>query len=1040
MSTSYETALSFCEVTSSGVLTRSWNGNNLDSLIDLALGQTLAGRYVLVSELGSGGMGRVYLARDPLLGRDVALKVSLATAPRNLLSPPNLVEEGQLAALVNHPSIASVYDSGMHNGKPFTIFEYVDGSNLRDVMRQRPPQWPVEDVASVLRTLAEALDYAHARGVIHSDLKPENICLASSGLPKVLDFGMATRVNAGVRSERFMGTPAYASPEQAQCKVLDGRSDQYSLANVIFELLCGRRVFLQPDAIGVLRAHAYDVPPSVAEFRNDLPADTVAAIGRALSKDPKDRFPTCRDFAAAFAAAILDRRDGAAFEQRTDIHITATQTESLVAKLLATALESSGYRAWYYQRDALPGIPLNRQVRESMRATRAALLLISRSSMSSKAFAEEVIEANQLGRPFLPILIDMSLQEFEEHPPAWRAALGSATIVEYRRSQLESVLQRLHRSLQLLEVFPSESAAPNQRIKATEARKSSATQTWATDSNQIESRDLQRVVFRNQVIENYLSRPNKYFLSATKGLGKTMLMKFKRHLMTSDVDGQRVGCLIPSGQPFLDFMSEMKLLSKNYDAQLSDLSFCKRLWGAALRISILSHHADLIPPSQHFELKAFPQRIQHWLQGATVEPTVAFKELTNLPVGDVNRLIDNTENFLDKQVRSVHASTMVFIDKVDQAVRHLSRGSWINIQAGLIEAAWDLMSANSHIKVFASIRQEAFANFQSDIKANLLGATTMLRYSEDELRSLMDHLTACYEGVDGFQTFVGVNVIKHPTRPFPEDSFEFLKRFTFGRPRDFVAIAAELSTSKDSLDERRYCEVIRQTSSLALVPSLFDENKVFLDCLFNRDNQAHFLDLLRSNIMTREQAISISRQFNGMPEVESCDFDEESSEIFHPFRDLFLTGLLGVVKRNDQDVHYQRFRQPDDALSTSRGDLPNSSHYFIHPALSEYIQQSRSSSHYRIIQQILVGENAPWHPFDPIIFQIELALEGVADLEMRGLVQEMLGEAKVAKLSANPRSLRAEMDSSKKWRELVRGSSRGGYDDVVLWFDELMNL
>lgn len=605
--------------------------------------------------------------------------------------------------------------------------------------------------------------------------------------------------------------------------------------------------------------------------------------------------------------------------------------------------------------------------------------------------------------------------------------------------KMDSVLERLRLSLEMLEVSPLESRSVKKPSIAKETHPSLSTQTWATDSNQIDIKDLQRVVFRNQVIENFLSRPNKFFLSATKGLGKTMLMKFKRHLMTNQVDGQHVSCLIPSGQPYIDFMSEMKLLSKNHEAQLSDLSFCKRLWGMALRISILSHHGDAIPEKLHYELKAFPQRIQRWLGGTSVEPTVAFKELTNLPVGEVNRLIDETENFLDKQVRSIHAATMVLVDRVDQAVRHLSRGAWIHIQAGLIEAAWDLMSANSHVKVYASIRQEAFANFQSDIKANLLGATTMLRYSDEDLRSLMNQLAECYEGAGGFQDFVGVNVIKHPRRPFPEDSFEFLKRFTFGRPRDFVAIAAELSTSRESLDERRYCDLIRQTSALALVPSLFDENKVFLDCLFDRGNRMHFLGLLQTNIMTREQAIDISRVFNGLPASKVYPLDEESDEIFHPFRDLFLAGLLGVVKCNDQDICYQRFRQPGDALNTSASDLPISSHYLIHPALSEYIQQAKPSNSYRVIQQILVGENAPWYPFDPILLQIELALAKVSDLEVRAKVQEMLAEAKVAKMSSKPHSLRAEMISSRNWLELVRGTAAGQYDDVVLWFDELMN-
>lgn len=1039
MSQSHETALSFCEVTSSGILTRSWNIQNFTSMIDLALGQKLAERYVLLSELGSGGMGRVYLARDPLLERDVALKVNLVDkfgtreARRSEIRSP--AEEGQMAALVNHPSIASVYDSGVHEGRPFTIFEYVEGSNLRVEMQRRSVAWPPEDVASLLRTLAEALDYAHARGVVHSDLKPENICFSASGIPKVLDFGIATRVNVGSRSDAFIGTPAYASPEQAACKILDGRSDQYSLALIAYELLCGRRPFIVSDAVGMLKAHMHELPPLIEEFRSDLPEDSCNAIFRALEKDPKSRFATCREFVSAYETPLAGSPGGQVYELRTDIHISETQTESLVARLLAGMLESSGYRAWYYQRDALPGIPLLRQVRESLRCTRVSLLLISRISLTSRTFAEEVMAANQLGRCFLPILVDMSLEEFESHPPTWRAALGSATVIEYRRSDLHNVLGRLRRSLQLLGIEPI--AAP---VPVVEPKKIAASQVWATDSNQIDNKDLPKIVFRNEVINDFLSRPNKYFLSATKGLGKTLLMKFKRHLQTQQTESEnRTQYLIPSGRPYLDFMSEMKLLSKHYETQLSDLSFCKRLWGAALRISILSHQGSTIEEDLQFEIKAFPHRLQRWLRGAPVEPTVAFKELTNLPVSDVNRLIDSTENFLDEQIRHVHSSTFVFIDKVDQAVRHLSRGAWIHIQAGLIEAAWDLMSANSHIKVFASIRQEAFVNYQSDIKSNLSGATTALRYTDEDLRSLMDHLAEYYEGANGFRSFVGVNVIKHPRRPFPEDSFEFLKRFTFGRPRDLVAISAELSTMLNSLDEQRYCEVVRQASGMGLVPSLFDENKVFLDCLFDRSNQMHFLGLLRTNILTHSMALEVSRRFNGLPLDDSYDFDEESSEIFHPFRDLFLTGLLGIVRRNDQDVQSQKFRQPDDALGASLTDLPKSSHYFLHPALSEYIKRSQPSGDYRIVQQILVGENAPWHAFDPIILQVELALGSVSDLALRGLIQEILAEAKVTKLAACGRGLRSEMESSRKWRELIRCLTAAGHDDLILWLEELLD-
>ena len=223
--------------------------------------------------------------------------------------------------------------------------------------------------------------------------------------------------------------------------------------------------------------------------------------------------------------------------------------------------------------------------------------------------------------------------------------------------------------------------------------------------------------------------------------------------------------MVPEGRPFLDFMSEMRTLSSRYEEPLSNLSNTKRLWSAAFRIAAISHFPATIEQHEATELTPFPGRVRRWLDGARIQPTVVFKELTALRVSELNRLIDGTENFLDQKMRQLHGGIYFFIDKVDQAIHHLSRDAWIAIQAGLIEAAWETMNANSHIKIFASIRQEAFSNYQSDIKSNLFGATTAIDYSEQELQALLDQLARCYEGCRSFADFLGLNVVRHARRP-----------------------------------------------------------------------------------------------------------------------------------------------------------------------------------------------------------------------------------------------------------------------------------
>lgn len=253
-----------------------------------------------------------------------------------------------------------------------------------------------------------------------------------------------------------------------------------------------------------------------------------------------------------------------------------------------------------------------------------------------------------------------------------------------------------------------------------------------------------------------------------------------------------------------------------------------------------------------------------------------------------------------------------------------------------------------------------------------------------------------------------------------------------------MAIASELSASLTSLDEQQYVVTVRRASAMGLVANVFDETHVFLDCLGDKSARLMFLNEIPANILTRSEAIAVSARFNGLPEESLGHFDEESPEIYHPFRDLFLTGLLGVVRRDDQDRESQRFRQPDDVLNDASKDLPHSTHYFIHPALSEYIQQHRHAGGFRYVQQVLVGENAPWHSFDATICQIESELTQVNDAHLRNEVHRLLANAKTILLSAKPKNLRVELESSTDWNLTRDRLLRGGYDDVILWFEELL--
>ena len=266
----------------------------------------LAGEYSLHRELGRGGMGIVYLARDVRLDRDVAIKVLPSHLAETEESRERFLREARTAAGLSHPHIVPIHRVGEASGFVFFVMAYVEGETLGDRLRTRGPL-PPDEAARVLREVAWALAYAHGRGIVHRDIKPDNILLeAGTGRAMVTDFGIAQGGGtAGPVTDpgKIMGTAHFMSPEQAASEAVDGRSDIYSLGVVGYVAVSGRLPFEATNLPALLVRQATETPPSVQRAAPGLPPALVATIDRCLARNPADRFADGEALAAALAPA-----------------------------------------------------------------------------------------------------------------------------------------------------------------------------------------------------------------------------------------------------------------------------------------------------------------------------------------------------------------------------------------------------------------------------------------------------------------------------------------------------------------------------------------------------------------------------------------------------------------------------------------------------------------------------------------------------------------------------------------------------------------
>jgi serine/threonine-protein kinase len=282
--------------------------------VDLASGTEFAG-YRIERTLGRGGMGVVYLAEHERLKRKVALKVLAPELADDERFRERFIRESELAASLDQPNVLPVYDAGEQEGHLFIAMRYVEGADLRELIDESPIA--LDDVLTVVADVARALDAAHAKGLVHRDMKPGNILIARSSGSRTIehvylaDFGLTKRSSsrsALTGTGVFVGTLDYAAPEQFEGKPLSPRTDVYSLGCVLFECLVGEPPFRRGQDAAVMYAHLHDPPPSATARRPEVPRGVDRVIEKAMAKRPVDRYATADELAAALTVALAGER------------------------------------------------------------------------------------------------------------------------------------------------------------------------------------------------------------------------------------------------------------------------------------------------------------------------------------------------------------------------------------------------------------------------------------------------------------------------------------------------------------------------------------------------------------------------------------------------------------------------------------------------------------------------------------------------------------------------------------------------------------
>jgi len=379
----------------------------------------LGGRYRLIGPLGEGGMATVYRGRDQRLNRDVAIKILHEDLTRDPGFLARFQREAQVVASLSHPNIVPVYDVGEEQGTHYIVMEYVRGRTLKEVLEAGGTLAP-ERATSIMRSVLDALGYAHAQGLIHRDVKPQNILITADGTPRLADFGIAHLVDGSTtRTAAILGSAHYLSPEQSRGDDPSTRSDIYACGVVLYEMLTGTLPFDGPNALAVANQHLQAAPPALQPRAPLVRPSLEYAVMRALAKDPQDRF----DDTTALSDALEPAQE--------TIESTAIQPLTPVQPIEAAPARAVPLQATV---EAEAELVLRRSARKTYAAAVVGVCLVVAAGYAARLTVAGYTLPQYPSAPYalLPALLALAVVLSWLNTRAWRYSMdGNAAVVQW---------------------------------------------------------------------------------------------------------------------------------------------------------------------------------------------------------------------------------------------------------------------------------------------------------------------------------------------------------------------------------------------------------------------------------------------------------------------------------------------------------------------------------------------------------------------------------------------------------------------------------